>query len=153
MKKILVRAGKLKFLFPAMVLPSLLVVPFIFILRMIKPEDEWLVWVVIFSFLGALVAMVILLASRVYSPAEVIIKEKTIEVKFMSPGNWVMRDVTFPISDLKSVVERPVGDYKFLDVSVRISQLRFQIGPAKNKIEDLLAFEELVALLSEISPK
>ena len=107
----------------------------------------------IFSFLVVCIGLVIFLVSRVYSLAEITINETTIEVKFLSSGNLVMRDFSFLISDLKSAVTRPVGISKFLDVTLRFPHLRFQIGPARNKLGDFLAFESLAAKLCDITSK
>ena len=149
-KQFSVRYGRNYKVVLAIVLPGLLIAPFILLMQEYKPLEEWKIWLIIFGFLGSVISLSIWLATRVYPPTILSITENKIDLtfepwRFLSPS-----DFSFYISDITSFTEKEIGTDTYYLFEVQNPYRKFQISSASYAIEDSLSFNEAMVEISEM---
>ena len=105
---LVVRGGNFKRMFIALFLPSLFILPFIFILRHLPFDEEWKVWTSIFSFIIPYLFVSVYCGLQFFRKGIIIIYEKEVEVKFNST---LVRDssvLLIPINERQKIVEKEI---------------------------------------------
>lgn len=152
-KQFSVRYGRNYKVVLALVLPCLLILPFILWMQRYPPHEEWKIWLTIFIFLGAVISLSIWLAVRSYPPTVLSINDNEISLsfdhtKFLSPS-----DFSFYITDITSFNRREIrGDEYFIFETSNPSR-KFQISSASYEVENFLSFNEAMVEISEMVNK
>ncbi|HOZ91262.1 MAG TPA: hypothetical protein PKX59_10115 [Bacteroidia bacterium] len=133
----------------AIVLPCLLIWPFIEALQLIKPLEEWLLWVSIFGFLGIISAFSVWLATRVYPEATLSIHNNQVSLKFNSSNFLSPADFTFTIADITSFTRGEVGSDEYYIIITQNPRRKFQLSASTYKVEDMLLFNQAMVEISE----
>ena len=137
----------------AVVLPSLLIVPFIFVLQRFKPLEEWKVWIIIYGFLGGIIALSLWLAFRTYPTSILSINNNEINLSFKRTSFLSPPDFSFSISDIKSFRRSEIGGYEYYIFEIQNPFRKFQVSSASNSFEDLVSLDEAMLEISELVSK
>ncbi|MGE0635698.1 MAG: hypothetical protein AB7P01_04600 [Bacteroidia bacterium] len=144
-----VRYGRNYKVVMAIVLPCLLIWPFIEALQLLKPLEEWQLWLSIFAFLGIVSAFSVWLAMRVYPPAFMSIDKDRISLTF-DAGNFLSpSDFTFLISDITAFTRGEVGSDEYYIITTQNPRRKFQLSASTYSVEDMLLFNEAMVEISE----
>lgn len=133
----------------AIVLPCLLIWPFIEALQLIKPLEEWLLWVSIFGFLGIISAFSVWLATRTYPPATLTINNNQLSLKFDASRFLSPTDFTFSIDDITFFTRGEIRGDEYYTITTRNPRRKFQLSASTYKVEDMLLFNQAMAEISE----
>ncbi|MBC7915983.1 MAG: hypothetical protein H7Y07_17875 [Pyrinomonadaceae bacterium] len=134
----------------AIVLPSLLIVPFILVLRMYPSLEEWKVWTIIITFLGAISFLSVWLAIRVYPPTILGINGDTISFSFKRADFLSPSDFSFKVADITSITPREIRGDQYYIFEISNPSRKFQVSSASYDWEDSLSFEEAMAEIGEM---
>lgn len=149
-KQFNVRYGRNYKVVLAIVLPNLLIVPFIWLMLRFPSLEEWKLWLIIFTFLGCLISFSIWLALRVYPPTVFSINKKEISLSF-SPGNFFSpKDFSFNVSQITSFTNKEIREVEYFIFETRNPYRKFQISQSSYKVEDFLSFNEAMVEISEM---
>ena len=144
-----VRYGRNYKVVMAIVLPCLLIWPFIEALQLIEPLEEWQLWVSIFAFLGIIITFSVWLAMRVYPPAFMSIDKDQVSLKF-DPSNFLSpADFTFPISDITAFTLGEIRGDEYYVITTQNPGRKFQISASTYSVEDMLLYNEAMVEISE----
>ena len=134
----------------AIVLPNLLIAPFIWLMLRFPSLEEWKLWLIIYIFLGGLISFSIWLALRVYPPAVFRISKNEISLSF-APGNFLSpKDFSFNVSQITTFTRAEIRGDEYFIIEVRNPHRKFQISPSTYKVEDFLSFNEAMVEISEM---
>jgi hypothetical protein len=132
----------------AIVLPCLLIWPFVEAMQLIKPLEEWLVWVSIFGFLGIIGAFSVWMATRVYPEATLSINNDEVSLRF-NPSRFLSpTDFTFTIDDITFFTRSSIGSDDYYIITTRNPRRKFQLSASTYKLEDMLLFNKAMAEIS-----
>lgn len=145
-----VRYGRIYKVVLALVMPSLLIVPFIFLMIRFKELDEWKVWFTIYTFLGAIIGLSIWLALRLYPKALFCISHQEISLVFNRDNLFAPSDFTFNITDISAFKEGIIGTDSYYIFETKNPNRKFQVSAISYKVEDMLDFNEAMADISEM---
>ena len=134
----------------AIVLPSLLLIPFIYFMAEFNSIHEWLLWLIIFGFLGFVISFSMWLVFRVYPLATLIINQNEISLLFKRSGFPGPSNFSFFIIDVDSFSQNEIGGREYFIIETRSPFRKFQISSASNSLDDILSFEEARVLLGEM---
>ena len=134
----------------AIVLPCLLIVPFIFLMQALKFLEEWKIWVIIFSFLGGIIALALWLVFRVYPSAILSINKNEISLSFKQTSFLSPSDFSFCISDIISFTSNETGGDVYFLFKTQKPFRKFQVSSSSNSIEDVISFNEVMVEISEM---
>ena len=134
----------------AIVLPCLLIVPFILVMHQYPDLEEWKVWVIIYTFLGCVISLGIWLALRVYPPTELSIHKNEISLWFDHSNFLSPPDFSFQIADITSFTRGEIGEAEYFIFETRNPSRKFQVSASSDKVEDLLLFNEAMVEISEM---
>lgn len=144
-----VRYGRNYKVVMAIVLPCLLIWPFIEALQLIKPLEEWLLWVSIFGFLGIISVFSVWLAKRVYPATTLSIDNDKVSLKF-DPSNFLSpTDFTFTIADITSFTRGEIRGDEYYIIETQNPRRKFQLSQSTYSVEDMLLFNEAMVEISE----
>jgi hypothetical protein len=144
-----VRYGRNYKVVMAIVLPCLLIWPFIEAMQLIKPLEEWLVWVSIFGFLGIISAFSVWMATRVYPEATLSINNNEISLQF-NPSRFLSpTDFTFTIDDITFFTRGTFGSDEYYIITTRNPRRKFQLSASTYKVEDMMLFNQAMVEISE----
>ena len=151
-RSLTVRFGRNHHVVLAIVMPPLLIAPFIIVLRYFGPWPEWLLWTVISMFSIAVMASSVWLAMRVYPQATITFLGDRRQVEFETKGFPGPRDFTFGLSDIRSVKRRTIMGVPYHVFTLRNGRV-FQLSPVVAGSEDLheLFDEEMKMLTNGLS--
>lgn len=144
-----VRYGRNYKVVMAIVLPCLLIWPFIEALQVIKPMEEWLLWVSIFGFLIIIGAFSVWIATRVYPEATLSINNDQVSLRFNPSRFPGPTDFTFTINDITFFTRGSVGTDEYYTITTRNPRRKFQLSASTNKVEDMLLFNQAMVEISE----
>lgn len=148
-KKFNVRYGRNYKVVLAIVLPNLLIAPFIWLMLGYQSLEEWKLWLIIFIFLGCLISFSIWLALRVYPPTVFKISKKEISLSF-APGNFLSpKDFSFNVSQITSFNSKEIRGDEYFIFETHNPYRKFQISQSSYKVEDFLSFNEAMVEISE----
>lgn len=148
-KQFKVRYGRNYKVVLAIVLPNLLIIPFIWLMLKFQSLDEWKLWLIIFIFLGGLFSFSIWLTLRVYPPTVFKISKTEISLSF-APGNFLgPKDFSFNVSQITSFTSAEIRGDEYFIFEIRNPHRKFQVSPTSYKVEDLLSFNEAMVEISE----
>lgn len=145
----IVRYGRNYKLGLAIVLPSLLLVPFIIFLSAFKSLQEWMLWLIIFGFLGIVISLSMWLVFRVYPLATIIITQNEISLLFKRSGLPGPSDFSIYISDIHSFTRHQIGGNDYFLFETRNPFRKFQVSAASDSLEDIISFYEAMSELGE----
>lgn len=150
LKQFPVRYGRNYKVVLAIVLPCLLIVPFIMLLHGYKPLEEWKVWLIVFAFLGLVISLSVWLTLRVYPKTVLSINSNEISLSFDQNNFLSPTDFNFDIADIISFTQHEIkgGEYFLFETQNPIR--KFQVSSSSNSVEDLLSFNEAMTEISEI---
>lgn len=149
-KQLPVRYGRSYKVILAIVLPSLLILPFIFWMQGYKSLEEWKVWLIVFTFLGIIISLSVWLALRIYPPTILRINKNEISLLF-DPGNFLRpSDFSFKISDIVSITRHQMGEDEYFLFETRNPLRKFQVSSSSKSVEGLLIFNEAMFEISEM---
>lgn len=113
--------------------------------------EEWMIWLIIFIFLAVLISFSIWLALRVYPPAVLSINKKEISLSF-TPGNiFNPKNFSFNSSQITSFTSKEISGVEYFIIETRNPYHKFQISASTFKVEDFLAFNEVMVEISELA--
>jgi hypothetical protein len=133
----------------AIVLPCLLIWPFIEAMQLIPPLEEWQLWLAIFVFLGIIIAFSIWLAMRVYPSATLSVSNNQVSLKFDANNFLSPTDFSFPISDITAFTRGELGGDEYFVITTQNPRRKFQLSASTYSVEDMLLFNEAMVLISE----
>lgn len=134
----------------AIVLPCLLIVPFVFLMQYFKPMEEWLVWLIVFAFLIAVALLSVLMAVRLYPKALLSINEQEISLTFESGMFLTPKDFSFIPSDICSFTRHELRGDEYYRFRTQNPTRRFQVSSLSYSIEDLSLFSEAMAEVGKL---
>lgn len=137
----------------AIVLPSLLLIPFILLIAEFKFIQEWLLWLIIFGFLGFVISLSMWLVFRVYPLTTLIINQNEISLLFKRSGFPGPSNFSFYITDVYSFTQNEIGGREYFIIETQNPFRKFQISSASNSLDDILSFEEAMLQISEMIKK
>jgi hypothetical protein len=152
-KQFSVRCGNTYKVVLAIILPCILIVPFIFLMQNYKPMAELKAWFIVFAFLGVLIFSSKWLALKIYPTAVLSISKNEISLvfdsgNFLSPSNF-----SFNFSDINSLTSEKIMDGKYFTFQTKNPVRNFQVSLSTNDIDDLLSFIQAMAEINEIVNK
>ncbi len=150
LKQFSVRYGRNYKVVLAIVLPCLLIVPFIFIMQALKFIEEWKVWFIIIGFLGGIIGLALWLAFRVYPSATLGINKNEISLSFKQTGFLSPVDFSFGIPDIISFTRNETGGGVYFLFKTQKPFRKFQVSSSSNSIEDTISFNEVMFEISEM---
>ncbi|MCG3166683.1 MAG: hypothetical protein POELPBGB_02463 [Bacteroidia bacterium] len=148
-KQFPIRYGRNYKVVMAIVLPCLLIWPFIEAMELLQPLPEWQLWASIFLFLGIVSAFSVWLATRVYPPATLSINNEQISLKFDSSNFLSPTDFTFSIADITAFTRGDVRGDEYFVFTTRNPRRKFQLSASTYKVEDMLLFNQAMVEISE----
>jgi hypothetical protein len=144
-----VRYGRNYKVVMAIVLPCLLIWPFIEAMQLIESLEEWLLWVSIFGFLGIISAFSVWMAMRVYPEATISINNNQISLKFNTSNFLSPVDFTFTIADITSITRGEIRGDEYYVITTQNPRRKFQLSQSTYSVEDMLLFNEAMVEISE----
>lgn len=144
-----VRYGRNYKVILSIVLPCLLIAPFIYAMKQIQPMEEWLLWVSIFGFLGIIGAFSVWLATRVYPEATLTINNNQVSLKFNASNFLAPSDFSFNIHDITFFTRGSIRGDEYYIITTQKPRRKFQLSASTYKVEDLLLFNQAMAEISE----
>lgn len=152
-KQFPVRYGRNYKIVLAIVLPCLLIVPFILWMQNYKSIEEWKIWLIIFTFLGSVISLSLWLVLQTYPRALFSINKNEISLSFersnfLNPSNF-----SFNAIDIKSFTLGEIGGDEYYIFETRNPSRKFQVSPSSRQEEDLLSFNEAMVEISEMVNK
>ncbi len=144
-----VRYGRNYKVVMAIVLPCLLIWPFIEAMQLIEPLEEWLLWLSIFGFLGIIGAFSVWMAMRVYPEATLSINNDEVSLRFNASNFLSPTDFTFTIDDITFFTRGTIGSDEYYIITTRNPRRKFQLSASTYKVEDMLLFNEAMVEISE----
>ncbi len=152
-KQFTVRYGRNYKIVLAIVLPCLLIVPFILWMQNQKSNEEWIIWLNIFAFLIAVIFLSLWLVLQTYPRALFSINKNEISLSFersnfLNPSNF-----SFNVIDIKSFTLGKIGGDEYYVFETRNPSRKFQISASSRQLEDLLSFNEAMVEISEMVNK
>lgn len=144
-----VRYGRNYKVVMAIVLPCLLIWPFIEAMQRIQHLEEWILWVSIFGFLGIISAFSVWLATRVYPEATLSINNDEVSLRFNPASFLSPTDFTFTIDDITFFTRGSIGGDEYYIITTRNPRRKFQLSASTYKVEDMLLFNQAMVEISE----
>lgn len=144
-----VRYGRNYKVVMAIVLPCLLIAPFIYAMKLIQPMEEWLLWISIFGFLGIIGAFSVWIATRVYPEATLSIHNNQVSLRFNASGFLSPTDFTFTTDDIIFFTRGTIGTDEYYIITTRNPRRKFQLSASTYKLEDMLLFNQAMVEISE----
>ncbi len=150
-KEFPVRYGQVYKLVLAILLPCLLIIPFIFIMTNFRSLEEWEVWVLIYSFLGVVIGLSIWLSLNAYPKAMFCIRHKEISFVFNRDNILAPKDFSFNVSEIAFFKQGIIGGDDYYIFETQNPSRKFQVSAISYKVEDMLDFNEAMAEISEMA--
>ncbi len=150
LKEFPVRYGRTYKVVLAIVLPCLLILPFIYLMLEFKSLEEWKVWVIIYVFLGAIIGLSIWLALRLYPKALFCISRDEISLVFNRDNLLAPSDFSFKVAEIIKFKQGTIGDDEYYIFTTQNPSRKFQISASSYKVEDMLDFYEAMAEIGEM---
>ncbi len=144
-----VRIGRNYKIVLAIVLPCLLIVPFIFILRGYGPLEEWSVWVIIFVFLAILMSLCLWLVLHLYPKAAISFRQNGMTIQFQKQVFYRRANISVNFSEIISFTNHQLGGDEYYMVKTKNPKRKFQLSPVSDSVNDLLAFEQAMLQIAE----
>jgi hypothetical protein len=145
-----VRFGQVYKLVLAILLPCLLMIPFIFIMTNFRSLEEWEVWVLIYSFLGIIIGLSLWLAIRSYPKALLCISHQEISLVFNRDNLLAPQDFSFNVADITAFKEGIIGTDSYYIFETKNPHRKFQVSAVSYEVEDMLDFNEAMVKISEM---
>lgn len=136
----------------AIILPCLLIVPFIYFLQCNRIEAEWNLWAVIIVFLALVIALSLWLALRSYPRAVICIQQNTIKIQFKKPAIFSHNNISINFSDIISFTSKLLGGDEYFVMRTKDPKRTLQFSPSSNNENELLAFERGMQQIAEKLP-
>lgn len=136
-----VRVGQIYKVVLAIVLPCLLIVPFIYFLQHARFKEEWFVWVAIVFFLAMLITLSRWLVLISYPKVVISIQETIIDIRFKKQLFFGRKNISLYFSDIISFTSKQLGDDEYFVIKTKNPKRKLQISASSNSEKDLLAFE------------
>ena len=149
-KQFKVRYGRNYKVVLAIVLPNLLIAPFIWLMLRFQSLEEWKLWLIIYIFLGGLISFSIWLALRVYPSTVLSINKKEISLSFSRDNFLSPKDFSFNVSQITSFTNKEIREVEYFIFETRNPRRKFQISSSSYKVEDFLSFNEAMVEISEM---
>ena len=149
-KEFPVRYGRNYKVVLAIILPCLLIVPFIFLMQKFKSMEEWEVWVVIYTFLGAIIGLSVWLVLRIYPKTIFCIRYNEISLVFDHTNLFSPKDFTFNVEDITAFTEGTIRTDSYYIFETQNPSRKFQVSAISYKVEDMLDFNEAMVEISEL---
>ncbi|MFM7195620.1 MAG: hypothetical protein ACKOYP_12690 [Bacteroidota bacterium] len=135
-KRLTVRYGRNHHVLLAIVMPPLLIAPFIFALRYFGPWPEWLVWILVSGFSIGVMGSVVWLAKRVYPQASVDIEGGSFTVTFEKSGFPGPSGFSFERTDIKTARRKTIAGIPYYVFTLHNGKV-FQLSPVVAGSDDL----------------
>ena len=149
-KQIRVRYGRNYKVVFAIVLPCLLIIPFVFTMQAYKSLDEWKIWLIIFLFLGSIMSLCLWLVTQVYPPTILRIYNRTISLSFNRKNFLAPADFSFTIADITSFTRKTMGDEEYVLLKTSSPVREFQVSAFSDESGDYIDFGEAMDAIAEM---
>jgi len=149
-KEFRVRYGRNYKVVLAIVLPCLLIVPFILIMQAFPFLEEWKIWTLIYAFLGCLILFSLWLVMRVYPSTILRIRNNEIDLSFNHRHFFSPTDFSFTVDDIITFHRKELGGDEYFMIETGNPRRKFQISASSNEEEDELSFNEAMYEISEM---
>ncbi len=133
----------------AIILPSLLIGPFILGLTYVKPLEEWVLGLSITLFLAMILYSSYWIVMQVYPIAIIGITTNEIRLTFKTKSFLAPSDFSFYLDDLVSFKNAEMKGVEYYKFSIRNPTRNFQISSASNDVADFLSFYEAMSSINE----
>ena len=150
MKQYPVRYGRYIRVVIAIVLPCFIILPFIEVMQLFKPLEDWLAYVLIYAFLACLIFFVLRLVKIIYPPAVLSVGKKQLNIRFTAIYFLRPADFTIHVSDIKSFTCGNLGDAEYMRFETQSRPRKFQLSARSSSEMDLAAFKEALIEVSEM---
>lgn len=136
----------------AIILPCLLIVPFIYFLQGNRIEAEWNLWAVIIVFLALVITLSLWLALRSFPRAVISLQQNTIKIQFEKRAIFSRNNISINFPDIMSFTSKQLGGDEYFVMKTKGPKRKLQFSPASNNKNDLLAFERGMLQIAERLP-
>jgi len=143
-KEYQVRYGQTYKVVLAIILPCLLIIPFIFVMQLFKSLEEWKLWTIILTFLGAIIGLSIWLVFRIYPKALLCINKHEISIIFNHEYHLAPADFSFKIEEISSFKVGFIGNGDQYVFETQNPIRNFQVSAVSFKVDDLIDFNEVM---------
>ena len=148
-KQVNIRYGRNYKVVLAIVLPCLLIWPFILLMQQFKSLEEWQVWVIIYAFLGVIISLTLWLVLNVYPKATLSFYRDEISLTF-KPGIFPgPSGFSFFLPDIISLTLHQIGGDGYYVFETRNPKRKFQVSPVSRSLEELTSFNEMMEEIRE----
>jgi hypothetical protein len=134
----------------AIVLPCLLIAPFIYLMQGLKPLEDWKALVIIFGFLGCIISLGLWLVFSVYPPAVLSINNNEISLSFKRTFFLTPSNFSFNISDITSFTRGEIGGDEYFLFKTRNPVRTFQVSASSYSFEDSFSFDGVMSDINEM---
>jgi hypothetical protein len=150
-KQFSVRYGRNYLIVLAIVCPSLLIIPFIFIMTLFPDLAEWQIWVTIFTFIASIIALSFWLVFNIYPIAVINIRNAEISLTFKRSRLFGPASFSFYSYDILQIKEHTIGSATYFMVETTNPSRKFQISAKSYSLEDSLEFESALFALQKLA--
>ncbi len=137
-----VRYGNIYKVVLAIVLPCLLIIPFIMLMQPYKHLEEWKAMLIIFVFLGFIMSLCLCLVFNVYPAAILRMDNKIISLSFNKMNPLAPRNFSFHVNEITSLTRREIGGDEYFVFKLRSPARKFQISASSRQWEVTLDLDE-----------
>lgn len=150
MKQYPVRYGRSRNVVFAIVLPCLSIAPFIFLLQLFKPLDDWLAYLIIFAFLACVIFVALRIVKIIYPSAVLNVGNGEFSLRFTSP--YLIRPAGFTLkaADIISFTRGTIDDADYLRFETRTHPRKFQLSARSRSMEDYESFKQAMTEINEM---
>jgi hypothetical protein len=136
-----VRYGRNHQVIIALILPCLLIAPFILLQKHFAPDAGTTGFITVLLFSASMIGLSVWLSLRVYPQALFTVDGTQCRLTFSKEKILQPADRVFQWSEINTFTRQTIGGMPYYMVELRPPGGKFQISPAKNTWEDLRRFE------------
>lgn len=135
----------------AIVLPCLLIVPFIFLMATYFPDlSEGAALTVIFTFMGVMLGIVFLLIKLSIPKVKVTVYADSLQFRFISSSPFGPGDFRLRLADIKAGFVHDGEGGPYISLRCRTRPRRFNLSAVSSKEKDQEHFVEFAGRLAEV---
>lgn len=150
MKQYQVRYGQAYKIVIAAVLPSLSLVPFIWLMRFFASSNEWMQYLTIFAFLAAFILFTVWLVLIIYPKAILSVDEKEIKLHFTENTFLKPDDFNVRIGDITYVTPYKIAGNDFIVFKIKNPSRKFQLSAISYNTEEYVGFNTAMNKIREL---
>jgi hypothetical protein len=150
MKQYTVRYGHVYKLIIAIVLLSLSIWPFIWLMRLYVKVNEWQSYIIIFAFLAVLILCILWVVLRIYPKAILYIDKKEISLSFAEFSFLRPDDFSVKINDIIFMSPLKITGNDYVIFKTKNPSRKFHISAISYKTEEIVEFNTAMNEIREM---